>query len=81
MSEFWDNLIPIKPMLTGMQLAGWRPRAVAMRGLGCRLLADRRIPVGDGFHLSADVYTPKRPGRYPAVVQFTAYSRELHTAG
>jgi uncharacterized protein len=52
-----------------------------MRGLGCRLLADRRIPVDDGVHLSADVYTPRRPGRYPAIVQVAAYSRELHTAG
>ncbi|MGD9891421.1 MAG: hypothetical protein AB7U18_09035, partial [Dehalococcoidia bacterium] len=60
MSEFWDNLIPIRPSLSGEQLAGWRPRAVAMRGLGCRILADRRIPVEDGVRLSADVYTPKR---------------------
>jgi predicted acyl esterase len=80
-SEFWDNLIPIRPSLSGEQLAGWQPRAVAMRGLGCRLLADRRIPVDDGVRLSADVYTPKRPERYPAIVQFAAYSRELHTAG
>ncbi len=81
MSLFWDNLVPLRGSLSGEQLAGWTPRGVAISGLGCRLLADRRIPVGDGVHLSADVYTPRRPGRYPAIVQFAAYSRELHSAG
>jgi hypothetical protein len=82
MAAWLDNLIPLKaPRLDDHQLAGWRPKAVAMQGLGCRLLADQRIPVDDGISLSADVYVPKRPGRYPAIVQFGAYSRELHTAG
>lgn len=80
-SEFWDNLIPIRSSLSGEQLAGWAPKRVAMSGLGCHLLADERIPVDGSVRLSADVYTPKRRGRYPAVVQFAAYSRELHTAG
>lgn len=40
-------------------------------GLGCRLLADQRIPVDDGISLSADLALPKRPGFYPAV-QFAA---------
>ena len=52
-----------------------------LQGLGCRLLADQRVPVEGGVSLSADVYTPKRPGRYPAIVMFAAYSHELHTAG
>lgn len=80
-SEFWDNLISIRPALGGEQLAGWAPKRIAMSGLGCHLLADQRIPVDGDVYLSADVYTPKRRGRYPAVVQFAAYSRELHTAG
>ncbi len=81
MSAFWDNLIPLRPSLSGMQLAGWDPKGAAMRGLGCRLLADQRVPVGDGVSLSADVYVPKAAGRYSAVVQFAAYCKELHTAG
>jgi uncharacterized protein len=80
MSRFWDNLVPLRSSLSGEQLAGWKPDRVAMRGLGCRLLADQRVPVGDGISLSADVYVPKAQGRYPAIVQFAAYSRELHTA-
>lgn len=82
MSVWLDNLIPLKaPRPDAHQLAGWQPTTMALQGLGCRLLADQRVPVDDGVSLSADVYTPKRPGRYPAIVQFGAYSRELHTAG
>src|SRR6266540_3129047 len=79
--SFWDNLIPIRRGLTGEQYAGWRPRHLARIGLGCRLLVDQRIPIADDVTLSADIYVPKAPGKYPAVVQFAAYSRELHTAG
>lgn len=82
MAEWLDNLIPIKaPELTHEQLAGWRPTRAAAEGLGCRLLADQRIEAAGGVTLSADVYTPRAPGRYPAIVQFAAYTRELHTAG
>lgn len=79
--HFWDNLIPIKPSLSGPQTAGWTPRPSALSGLGCEVFADQRIPVDGGVTLSADVYRPKAPGRYPAIVQFAAYSKELHAAG
>ena len=82
MTAWLDNLIPLKaPRLAEHQLAGWQPRGVAVQGLGCRLLADQRVPVDEGISLSADVYTPRQPGSYPAIVMFAAYSRELHTAG
>jgi len=82
MTAWLDNLIPLKaPRLDEHQLAGWQPKAVAMQELGCRILADQRVPVDGGVSLSADVYTSKRPGRYPAIVMFAAYSHELHTAG
>ncbi|QGM92785.1 CocE/NonD family hydrolase [Methylocystis rosea] len=82
MAEWLDNLIPIKaPELSHEQLAGWRPTRAGAEGLGCRLLADQRIEAAGGVTLSADVYTPRAPGRYPAIVQFAAYTRELHAAG
>jgi uncharacterized protein len=75
-----DNLVPLKvPRLGAEQLAGWQ--LTTGHDLGCRLLADRRIPIDSGIALSADVYVPRPPGRYPAIVQFAAYSRELHTTG
>src|SRR5690606_10323175 len=41
----------------------------------------QRIPVSGGATLNADVYLPRQPGRYPAVISFSAYSTERHTAG
>lgn len=80
-SGFWDNLIPLKGGLFGTQTAGWNPGPPAMRGLGCQILADQMIPMDDGVALAADVHLPKTAGRYPAVVAFGAYSKELHAAG
>ena len=79
MTAWLDNLIPLKSRLNHLQLAGWQPAKVADQGLGCRLLANVMIPMKDGTKLSADVYLPRKPGRYPAIVQFSAYNRDLHT--
>jgi putative CocE/NonD family hydrolase len=81
MAAWLDNLIPLKARLSHLQLAGWQPARVAHEGLGCRLLADVMIPMEDGTRLSADVYLPKTPGRYPVILQFSAYNRDLHTIG
>ncbi|MCI4680663.1 CocE/NonD family hydrolase [Rhodoblastus acidophilus] len=78
---FWANLIPLKGGLSGPQLAGWTPGPAARSGLGCSILADELIEVAPSIALAADVYLPKTPGRFPAVVAFAAYSKELHTAG
>lgn len=81
MTTWLDNLIPLKGRLNHLQLAGWKPSKVAEQDLGCRLLADVMIPMKDGTKLSADVYLPRKPGRYPAIVQFSAYNRDLHSIG
>lgn len=78
---FWDNLIPLKGGLFGEQLAGWMPGPPAKSGLGCRILADQMIEVAPAISLASDVYVPKVSGRYPAIVSFAAYSKELQTAG
>lgn len=80
-AKFWDNLVPLRAGLDGSQLAGWTPGPPVKNGLGCILHADQMIPVGGGVSLAADVYTPKRQGRYPAVVMFSAYSKELQASG
>jgi len=77
-----SSFIPApRPAAFGMQYAGWEPSVFAVDGLGVRVLPDQRIPVDDGITLSADVYTPAVAGRYPAVVSFSAYNFERHTAG
>lgn len=78
---FWDTLVPLKGGLFGTQTAGWTPGPPAMSGLGCQLLPDQKIPVDDGVSLGADVHLPKAAGRYPAVVVFGAYSKELQASG
>jgi predicted acyl esterase len=78
---FWDNLVPLKGGLFGDQLAGWTPGPPAKAGLGCRILANQMIEVAPSVSLAADVYVPKVPGRYPAIISFAAYSKELQAAG
>lgn len=73
--------VPLKGNQSGTQYAGWQPSAVAMKGLGNRVLTGQKVPVAGGVTLNADVYTPAVPGRYPAVVSFAGYSTERHTAG
>ncbi|WP_448642855.1 CocE/NonD family hydrolase [Geodermatophilus sp. URMC 63] len=73
--------IPLRGSTAGQQYAGWEPCAVAMEGLGNRVLADQRVPVAGGAELHADVYVPRAPGRYPAVVSFGGYATEKATAG
>ncbi|HEY0334706.1 MAG TPA: CocE/NonD family hydrolase [Stenotrophomonas sp.] len=76
-----DNLIPLRARLTEPQLAAWQPGKPVMSGLGCRILADQCVPVDGGLALAADVYLPQATGRFPAIVVFGAYSKELHSAG
>ncbi len=38
-----------------------------------RLLHDRRVPMGDGISLSADVYLPLSGGPHPTIYQWTPY--------
>jgi uncharacterized protein len=80
-ARFLDNLIPLRGDTFGPQLAGWTPGPPVATGLGCKVYANQMIPVGDGIAIAADVCTPKPPGRYPAVVAFAAYSKELQSSG
>lgn len=80
-AKFWNNVVPLRASLEGPQLAGWVPGPPARQGLGCVLHADLMIPVADGVALAADVYTPKQQGRYPVVLMYSAYSKELQASG
>lgn len=71
----------LKGNQSGVQYAGWEPHGTARQGLGNRVLTGQQVPVARGVTLNADVYTPAKAGRYPAVVSFAAYSTERHTAG
>ncbi|MFO0548108.1 MAG: CocE/NonD family hydrolase [Polyangiaceae bacterium] len=81
MSALLDNLIPLHGRLGRSQYAGWQPTRFAESGLGCHVDADVGLRMRDGTRLSADVYRPKKVGRYPAIVQIAAYNKELHASG
>lgn len=81
MGSVLDNLLPLRGRLNHRQYAGWTPSRFADSGLGCRLDADVGISMDDGTRLSADVYRPARSGKYPAIVQISAYNKELHSVG
>lgn len=80
-AKFWDNVIPLRGGSYGPQLAGWTPGPAVRTGLGCRLYSDQMFPVDDGVSLAADIYTPKAEGRYPAILAFSAYAKELQSSG
>jgi uncharacterized protein len=76
-----DNLIPLKIRLDQAQTAGWTPGPPVHTGLGHIVHADQMIPVANDVALAADITTPRKPGRYPAVVVFSAYSHQLQSSG
>ncbi|HWL05931.1 MAG TPA: CocE/NonD family hydrolase [Xanthobacteraceae bacterium] len=80
-AKFWDNLVPLRGGTHGPQLAGWAPGSAVRTGLGCQLYSDQMIPVSDGISLAADVYTPTAEGRYPAILCYSAYAKELQSSG
>jgi uncharacterized protein len=43
--------------------------------------ADVAVPMPDGVVLRANVFRPQEPGRYPALVSWSAYPRFIQTSG
>src|SRR4028119_1911113 len=75
--------MPIVPRvdLDGPQLAGWTPRATPTAEHRLREDADAAVPLPDGVVLRADVLRPQEPGRFPALVSWSAYPRYVQTSG
>jgi uncharacterized protein len=67
--------------LDGPQLAGWTPRVTPPADHRVREEADVAVPMPDGTVLRADVFRPEEPGRYPALVSWSAYARFIQTSG
>jgi predicted acyl esterase len=75
--------MPIGPhtSLDGPQLAGWTPHVTPPAENRLREETDVAVPMPDGLVLRADVYRPEEPGRYPALVSWSAYPRFIQTSG
>lgn len=67
--------------LRGTQLAGWVPRVRSRPDHALTLEHDVAIPLPDGTRLVGDVYRPRGPGRFPALVAWSSYSKELQHTG
>ena len=56
------------------------PQALILKATppeGARLLADQRVTMRDGVRLCVDVYLPQTPGRYPALLSLSPYSKDI----
>lgn len=74
-------LIEPRTSLDGPQLAGRTLRVTPPARHRLRMDAKASVPMPDGARLRADVYRPREPGRYPALVSWSAYPRFIQTSG
>ena len=57
------------------------PTSDATRRTRVQEEADVAVPMPDGVVLRANVFRPQEPGRYPALVSWSAYPRFIQTSG
>jgi uncharacterized protein len=74
-------MIPPRTSVSGPQFAGWQPDVESPSRYGVQLDADVIIPLPDGATLCGDLYRPKTAGRFPVLIAWSSYTKELHTAG
>src|SRR5215813_11559102 len=67
--------------LDGPQLAGWRPKVSSQRKFPIRCEPDIPVVLPDGTTLRGDLYRPDVAGRYPALVAWSTYPKELQQTG
>jgi uncharacterized protein len=73
----------IKPhtSLLGPQLAGWTPSEMSQPKYRMQLETDISIPLQDGTALKGDLYRPRSQEKFPVLLAWSSYTKELHTAG
>jgi len=59
-------------LLLALATLGWST-AAAVGATGIKMKFDMRIPMRDGVELSADVWLPAQPGKYPAILMRNPY--------
>jgi len=78
MSLTWLVLLSVSPAV-GAQTAAWR-ELLSRPEHRTRMLNDVGVPMRDGVRLSADVYLPVEPGRWPVILIRTPYNNTRHVA-
>ena len=73
--------LPPHARLAGCQLVGWAPGPSSSPRYRVHMDADVAIPLPDGTTLRGDLYRPAAPGRYPVLVAWSSYTKELQNTG
>lgn len=77
MSAHVSGLGPGERRLNGPQTTGRDYRELSSPDFAVRRTDDREIPMRDGVSLLADLSQPDADGRFPAIVSFSPYPRQL----
>src|SRR4051794_34547874 len=72
---------PGQRALNGIQTTGRSYRGLSQPAFTIREEHDHEIPMRDGTRLVADVLRPDAEGRFPALVAFSPYPRQLQNSG
>ena len=64
-----------------VQYAGWEPTVRSAPRHRVRLDPGIAVPLPDGTVLRADIYRPDAPGRFPALLAWSSYTRQLQHTG
>jgi hypothetical protein len=72
---------PGQRALNGIQTTGRSYRNLSLPSFAIREEHDHEIPMRDGARLVADVLRPDAEGRFPALVAFSPYPRQIQNSG
>lgn len=72
---------PGQRKLNGPQTTGRTYRNLSEAQFAITHDIDRHVPVRDGLELMADVHRPNAEGKFPALVSFSAYPRQIQNMG
>jgi putative CocE/NonD family hydrolase len=76
-----SGIEPGQRKLNGPQTTGRTYRNLSLAEYEIAHDIDRRVPMSDGVELMADVHRPKAEGKFPALVAFSAYPRQIQNMG
>jgi putative CocE/NonD family hydrolase len=68
-------LVLLVPQAVAQQTATDGRAATTQQTYELKIDFNRRVPMRDGTELSADVYRPKGPGRFPVIINRTPYTK------
>lgn len=77
MDKTASGVDPGQRRLNGIQTSGREYRNLSEPQHNMEQINDVAVPMRDGVMLLADVYRPRADGRFPALLSFAAYPRQI----